>query len=96
MSSRCFKYKHITLQQTQSQTGAEAAVQISDANNTEGEVHYGEVKIIKKTPEVSSVPVHDSEQQETIYGQVKVSRPKDASAQTVDSPEDLYAQVKKK
>ncbi|XP_047204895.1 sialic acid-binding Ig-like lectin 13 isoform X3 [Girardinichthys multiradiatus] len=90
----CFKYKHITLQQTQSQTGAEAAVQISDANNTEGEVLYGEVKIIKKTPEVSSVPVHDSKQQETIYGQVKVS--KDASAQTADSPEDLYAQVKKK
>jgi len=51
----------------------------------------------RKRPEPSSVSVQDSrQQQETMYAQVKVSEPENSSTQTADSPEDLYAQVKKK
>ncbi|XP_017157460.1 sialic acid-binding Ig-like lectin 14 [Poecilia reticulata] len=93
----CFKSKQSSPQQThqtQSQTGVEADVQISDGKETKGEVHYGEVIIIKKTPEASSLPVLDSEQV-SVYAQVKVPMAEKSTTQTAEGPENLYAQVKK-
>ncbi|XP_037549923.1 B-cell receptor CD22-like [Nematolebias whitei] len=53
----------------------------------EEELHYGEVTF-KRSPEASSVPEQD-EGQETVYSQVKVSKPGNRSA----APKDLYVQV---
>ncbi|XP_023182275.1 vascular cell adhesion protein 1-like [Xiphophorus maculatus] len=92
----CFKSKHSNLQKSQSQTGIEADAPMSEVNQTEGEVNYGEINFIKKTPEASSSPVQSSDQQETVYAQVKVSTAENSSTQTAESPESLYAQVKKK
>ncbi|MEQ2211111.1 hypothetical protein XENOCAPTIV_026889, partial [Xenoophorus captivus] len=78
-----FKFKHPTPQQTQSQTGAE--VQTAAYEPEEG-VHYGEVNFQHRGPKACSVSVQDSEQQDTVYAQVKVS---------ADNPGDIYAQVKK-
>jgi len=79
----------------QSQTGEDLAPQ-TPATKPEEEVHYEEMNF-RKRPEPSSVSVQDSrQQQETVYAQVKVSEPENSSTQTADSPEDLYAQVKKK
>lgn len=81
----------------QSQTGIEADAPMSEVSQTEGEVNYGEINFIKKTPEASSSPrVQNSDQQETVYAQVKVSTAENSSTQTAESPESLYAQVKKK
>ncbi|XP_014880996.1 sialic acid-binding Ig-like lectin 12 isoform X2 [Poecilia latipinna] len=91
----CFKSKQSSPQQTQSQTGVEPDIQISDGKETKGEVHYGEVNIIKKTPEASSLPVPDSDQA-SVYAQVKVPTAEKSTTQTAESPENLYAQVKKK
>lgn len=74
----------------------QADVQMSDTDKTEGELHYGAVNIIKKTHEAPSLPMQDIEQQETVYAHVKVSTQENPSTQTVDNPENLYAQVKKK
>ncbi|XP_023181805.1 B-cell receptor CD22-like [Xiphophorus maculatus] len=90
----CFKAKQSSPQQTQSQTGVEADVQVSDDKETKGEVHYGEVNIIKKSPEASSLPVPDGEQT-SVYAQVKVPMAEKSTTQTAESPENLYAQVKK-
>ncbi|XP_072234382.1 sialic acid-binding Ig-like lectin 13 [Leuresthes tenuis] len=91
----CFKSKHPTPHQTQSQTGEDLAHQ-TPATKPEEELHYEEMNF-RKRPEPSSVSVQDSrQQQETVYAQVKVSEPENSSTQTADSPEDLYAQVKKK
>ncbi|XP_035981671.1 B-cell receptor CD22-like [Fundulus heteroclitus] len=79
-----FKFKHLTPQQTQSQTGVEAQVA---ANKAEEELNYGEVNFLQRGHEDSSVSVQDGGQQDTVYAQVKVSP---------DCPEDVYAQVKKK
>ncbi|XP_047205062.1 sialic acid-binding Ig-like lectin 7 isoform X1 [Girardinichthys multiradiatus] len=79
-----FKSKRPTPQQTQTQTYQEVAVQ---ANETEEELHYEDLAFLQRRPEASSVSVQDNGQQETLYSQVKVSD---------DSPEDLYAQVKKR
>ncbi|KAK5601768.1 hypothetical protein CRENBAI_020766 [Crenichthys baileyi] len=84
LSVWCFKSKRPTPQQTQTQTCQEVAVQ---DNETEEELHYGDLAFLQRQPEASSVSVQDSGQQETLYSQVKVS---------ADSPEDLYAQVKKR
>lgn len=69
---------------------------MSEVNQTEGEVNYGEINFIKKTPETSLPPVQNSDQQEMVYAQVKVSTAENSSTQTAESPESLYAQVKKK
>ncbi|XP_072234386.1 sialic acid-binding Ig-like lectin 13 [Leuresthes tenuis] len=67
------------------------------ANQTEEELEYEDMTLFKRRPEPSSVSVQDSrQQQETVNTQVKVSEPENSSTQTADSPEDLYAQVKKK
>ncbi|XP_075309201.1 sialic acid-binding Ig-like lectin 13 [Odontesthes bonariensis] len=92
----CFKSKHPTPHQTQSQTGEDRAPQ-TPATKTEEELHYEEMNFFNKRPEPSSVSVQDGRrEQETVYAQVKVSEPQNSSTQTADSPEDLYAQVKKK
>ncbi|XP_043960080.1 myelin-associated glycoprotein-like [Gambusia affinis] len=92
----CFQSKHSNLQKSQSQTGIEADAPMSEVNQTEGEVNYGEINFIKKTPETSLPPVQNSDQQEMVYAQVKVSTAENSSTQTAESPESLYAQVKKK
>ncbi|KAM4718256.1 B-cell receptor CD22-like [Anableps anableps] len=79
MSFRFFQYKRKTPQRTQTQIHEQVAIQ---ANETEEELHYGDMKFLQRGPAASSVSVQDSGQQETIYAQVKVS---------VDSREDLYA-----
>ncbi|MED6292151.1 hypothetical protein CHARACLAT_030690, partial [Characodon lateralis] len=77
------RFKHSTPQQTQSQTGAEFQ---TAAYEPEEEVHYGEVNFQQRGPKACSVLVQDSEQQETVYAQVKLS---------ADNPGDIYAQAKK-
>ncbi|XP_038581456.1 vascular cell adhesion protein 1-like [Micropterus salmoides] len=86
------KSKHQTLQQTQSLTAEEPA------RATEKEdIHYGEIKFFKLRPDPSSDSAQDrGQQQDTLYAQVKVSQPAKSLTQTVEGPEDLYAQVKTK
>ncbi|MEQ2301544.1 hypothetical protein AMECASPLE_037135 [Ameca splendens] len=85
MSSRIFKSKHPTPQQTQTQTSENISVQIP-ANEKEEELHYGDVNFLQRRPEAFTLPAQHSGQQEMAYSQIKVS---DAP------PEDLYDQVKK-
>lgn len=70
--------------------------EMSKGNKAEGELHYGELNIIRNSPESSSEPVKDGNEQETVYAQVKVPTSEKSSTQTADGVEDLYAQVKKK
>ncbi|KAM9337562.1 sialic acid-binding Ig-like lectin 13 [Symphorus nematophorus] len=80
------KSKHPTLQQIQD---------LSDVTEKE-EIHYGEIDFSKRRPEPSSASVKDSGQQlDTLYAQVKVSKKANSLTQTTDSPEHIYAQVKK-
>ncbi|MEQ2281222.1 hypothetical protein AMECASPLE_028164, partial [Ameca splendens] len=88
---RCFKSKQPTPQQTQTPTGEEATVQTP--SKAEEELHYGEVAFFKRKPKASSISVENSKEEETIYTHIKVSKSTKCSTQ---SPEDLYAQVKKK
>ncbi|XP_027860366.1 vascular cell adhesion protein 1-like isoform X2 [Xiphophorus couchianus] len=90
-----FMSKHSAPQKLQSQMDIDLGVQ-NPAFEQEEELHYGEIKVIKKAPIVSLIPVQDNEQQETIYAQVKVSTPENPSTQPDDSPENNYAEVKKK
>ncbi|XP_038131523.1 sialic acid-binding Ig-like lectin 14 [Cyprinodon tularosa] len=85
LSLWCLKTKCQTPHQTQSQIYQEVSDQIA-ANETEEELNYGDITVLQKRPEASSVSVQDGGQQETEYAQVQVS---------TDHPEDLYAQVKK-
>lgn len=62
------------------------------AKRPEQELHYEELTFGKTRPEASSVSL----QEETVYAQVKVSNAGNSSAHTTGSPEDLYAEVKKK
>ncbi|KAM6971257.1 B-cell receptor CD22-like [Tautogolabrus adspersus] len=74
-------------QQCLDQTGEEMAKRGTDEGIT-----YGEIDFSKRKPEPSSNSVQDiGQQQETVYAQVKGSGLTTAS----DSPEDIYAQVKK-
>ncbi|XP_023181836.1 myelin-associated glycoprotein-like [Xiphophorus maculatus] len=90
-----FMSKHSPPQKLQSQMDIDLGVQ-NPAFEQEEELHYGEIKVIKKAPIVSLIPVQDNDQQETIYAQVKVSTPENPSTQPDDSPENNYAEVKKK
>ncbi|XP_042255086.1 sialic acid-binding Ig-like lectin 12 isoform X2 [Thunnus maccoyii] len=86
------KSTHPTPQQTESQTGEE-----KPATTEEEQIHYGEISFSKRRPGPSSDSAQDSgQQQDTVYAQVKASKPTNSLAQTVDGPEDLYATVKKK
>ncbi|XP_051267503.1 B-cell receptor CD22-like [Dicentrarchus labrax] len=89
-----------TPQQTESQTGeeltvAEPARKTREEEEEEENIHYGEIDFSKRRPEPSSDSVQDSgRQQETLYAQVKVSKPANRLTHTADGPEDIYAQVK--
>ncbi|MEQ2166630.1 hypothetical protein GOODEAATRI_030284, partial [Goodea atripinnis] len=83
--------KRPTQQQTQSQTSVEVYDQIS-GSETKAELHYEQLIILKKTPEVSFISVQDRGQQETLYAQIQAEN---VSTQTADNPESLYAEVKK-
>ncbi|MED6292267.1 hypothetical protein CHARACLAT_032101 [Characodon lateralis] len=87
----CFRSKRPTQQLTQSQTSVEVYDQMSDSE-PKAELHYGELIIFKKTPEVSFISVQDRGQQETVYAQIQAEN---VSTQTADNPESLYAEVKK-
>ncbi|XP_051267466.1 vascular cell adhesion protein 1-like [Dicentrarchus labrax] len=85
-----------TQQQNQSPTGEELTVAESARKTDEKEedIHYGEIDFSKRRPEPSSDSVQDSgQQQETLYAQVKVTKPANSLTHTADSPEDIYAQV---
>ncbi|XP_031150432.1 vascular cell adhesion protein 1-like isoform X3 [Sander lucioperca] len=91
------KTKHPTLQQTQSLTAEEPAVQEPARATQTEDIHYGEIDFSKQRPEPSSSSEQDrGQQQDTLYAQVKVSQTANSLTQTADGPEDLYAQVKKK
>uniref|UniRef100_UPI0037E83161 sialic acid-binding Ig-like lectin 12 n=1 Tax=Semicossyphus pulcher TaxID=241346 RepID=UPI0037E83161 len=91
-----FKSKHQTPQQTEVRINGMLALQQS-ASVTEDNIHYGEINFSARKPEPVSVSVQDSAQQlDTLYAEVKVSEATNSLRQTADSPEDLYAQVKKK
>ncbi|XP_027860382.1 B-cell receptor CD22-like, partial [Xiphophorus couchianus] len=92
---RCFKSKQPTHQQTQTPAGEEAAVQTLSTAAAE-ELQYGEVTFFKGKPEASSTSVEYGKQEETLYAHVKVSKSRKCSTHTTDSPDDIYAQVKKK
>ncbi|XP_035981015.1 sialic acid-binding Ig-like lectin 13 [Fundulus heteroclitus] len=81
----CLRSKCPTLQQSQSQTEEDAAVQIP-ANETEEELQYGEVNVLQRRPEASSGSGKDRGQQEMVYSQVKMS---------ADTTDYLYAEVNK-
>ncbi|XP_017157261.1 vascular cell adhesion protein 1-like, partial [Poecilia reticulata] len=89
-----FKTKHSAPQKAQ--VGSRVGGVQNSAFEKEEELHYGEVRIIEKTPKTAVIPVHDNEQQETVYAQVTVSKPGNVSTQAADSPENNYAEEKKK
>ncbi|XP_015260076.1 PREDICTED: sialic acid-binding Ig-like lectin 13 [Cyprinodon variegatus] len=76
-----FKSKRVTTEESQSQT-RDSHVSFS---NEKEDLHYGEVNFHKKTPHTSSQ--HDNERQETVYAEVKVSKP-DNNSTVNDSPEE--------
>ncbi|XP_074477815.1 B-cell receptor CD22-like [Sebastes fasciatus] len=88
------KSSHATAQQTQSQTGEEAAAEEPASKTEEEIIHYGEINFSTR-PELASVQ-DGGQQQDTLYAQVKVSQTANSLRQTADGPEDLYAQVKRK
>nr|XP_033472827.1 sialic acid-binding Ig-like lectin 6 [Epinephelus lanceolatus] len=91
------KSTHSTAQQTQSQTDEELVVEEQARKAEEEDIHYGEIDFSKRRPEASSASKQDSgQQQDVLYAQIKVSNTTNSLGQTADSPEDLYAQVKKK
>lgn len=77
----------------QDETGENADAQ--KAADKAEELHYGEVKFTKNRTDPSPVSAEDRGQVEMVYDAVKVPKPEDGPAQAADSPEDLYAQVKK-
>ncbi|XP_045898136.1 vascular cell adhesion protein 1-like, partial [Micropterus dolomieu] len=88
-----------TTQQTQGQTGEELAVEkpAFKTEEKEEDIHYGEIDFSKRRRDWSSDSAQDSgQQQDTLYAQVKLSQPANSLTKTADSPEDLYAQIKKK
>ncbi|KAM6971599.1 sialic acid-binding Ig-like lectin 12 [Tautogolabrus adspersus] len=91
------KSKHQTPQQNQSQRNGDLMALHQPPPETEETIHYGEIDFSGRRPERLSVSVQDSgQQQETLYAQVNVSKPASKLAQPADSPDDIYAQVKKK
>nr|XP_029138667.1 vascular cell adhesion protein 1-like isoform X1 [Labrus bergylta]XP_029138668.1 vascular cell adhesion protein 1-like isoform X1 [Labrus bergylta] len=88
------KRKHQTPQQNPSQ-GDGVLATYQAPNETEETIHYGEINFSVRGPEQLSVSVQDSgQQQDTLYAQVKVSKPASSRTQPADGPEDIYAQVK--
>lgn len=59
------------------------------------DIHYGEIDFSRLRTEPSSKSVQGGElQQDTLYAQVKVSKPVISSTQAAAGTEELYAQVK--
>ncbi|KAM4718250.1 uncharacterized protein FYW61_016130 [Anableps anableps] len=90
----CVTTNDLGNQTSSTPSSEEAAVQTP--STAEEELQYGEVTFFKRKPEASTTSVEDNKQEETVYAPVKVSKSTKCSTQTTDSPEDLYAQVKKK
>lgn len=91
-------FKHelfLTVIFPQTPAGEEAAVQTLSTAAAE-ELQYGEVTFFKGKPEASFTSEEYSKQEETVYAHVKVSKSRKCSTHTTDSPDDIYAQVKKK
>ncbi|XP_013763337.1 myelin-associated glycoprotein-like [Pundamilia nyererei] len=93
----CLKSKHQTQQQTHNQRSEESVVE-EPARKSEGEeenIHYGEISFSVLRNEASSDSVQDrGQQQDTVYAQVKVNKPK--NTERADGQGELYAEVKKK
>ncbi|XP_034561972.1 vascular cell adhesion protein 1-like [Notolabrus celidotus] len=90
------KSKRSALQQTQSPTDEEPAVQEQARASENEDIHYGEIDFSKLRSEPSSNPEQESgQQQDTLYAQVKVSKPGISVTQAAAGAEELYAQVKR-
>ncbi|XP_041669694.1 B-cell receptor CD22-like [Cheilinus undulatus] len=91
-----FKLKRSALQQTERMTPAEPTGQEPSRISEREDIHYGEIDFSKFGHEPSSATAQDRrQQQETVYAQVRVSKPVISSMQNDAGPEALYAQVKK-
>ncbi|XP_074550171.1 B-cell receptor CD22-like [Halichoeres trimaculatus] len=67
------------------------------ADESEETIHYGEINFSVRRPELHSVLVQDCGLgQDSLYAQVKASKPARSRTQPDDSPQTLYATVKKK
>ncbi|XP_038154132.1 B-cell receptor CD22-like [Cyprinodon tularosa] len=84
------KNKRTAAQHNQTPAAEELALQIP-TNERQEDLHYEDVKFIKKPSCVSQSS--SNEQQETLYAQVQVSKVVNRSSQTADGPEDLYSSV---
>uniref|UniRef100_UPI0037E75A31 sialic acid-binding Ig-like lectin 12 n=1 Tax=Semicossyphus pulcher TaxID=241346 RepID=UPI0037E75A31 len=90
------KSKLRVAKQTQIQTFEEPAVQEPARASDKEDIHYGEINFSKHRPEpYSNVEQGSGHQQESLYAEIKVSEPVISFTQASESPEDLYAQVKK-
>ncbi|MED6240366.1 hypothetical protein ATANTOWER_019963 [Ataeniobius toweri] len=74
------------------QATEEPALQMPSVERQE-DLHYEDVNFIKKPSCVSESS--SRKQQETLYAQVRVCEPENRSAQTAESPGDLYSVVQK-
>ncbi|XP_017157239.1 myeloid cell surface antigen CD33-like isoform X2 [Poecilia reticulata] len=81
------------LASSEAKTASLNGVPSSPSNERWEELHYEDVNFIKK-PSCASEST-SGDQQETLYSQVKVSEPKNRSAQTADSSDPLYSAVQK-
>ncbi|XP_042071874.1 uncharacterized protein LOC121812839 [Haplochromis burtoni] len=96
----CLKSKHQTQQQTHvrkystSLIKSEESVVEEPASKSEGEeenIHYGEISFSVLRNEASSDSVQDrGQQQDTVYAQVKVNKPK--NTERADGQGELYAE----
>ncbi|XP_074550170.1 vascular cell adhesion protein 1-like [Halichoeres trimaculatus] len=87
------KSKHS--QQTQSPGVEEPAVRVHPRASDKEDIHYGEIDFSKLKTGPSPKSVQDRGlQQDTLYAQVKVSKPGLSFSQAPAGTEELYAQVK--
>ncbi|KAK2859789.1 hypothetical protein Q5P01_004409 [Channa striata] len=88
------KSKHSSSHQPQSLTDEDTVYQETTRTTEEETLLYENLNFSTWRDEVSSDSVQDSEQQQDMHAQVKMS--KTGNSLTADGPEDLYSQVKKK
>ncbi|XP_023806111.2 myelin-associated glycoprotein isoform X1 [Oryzias latipes] len=82
-------------QQQQQQPATELQLQ-GPTVKTEDELHYGDLNFKRRSEGSSASPQDRSQQQDTVYAEVKGSQRGNISTQAADKTEDIYAQVKKK
>ncbi|XP_039473597.1 sialic acid-binding Ig-like lectin 7 [Oreochromis aureus] len=90
------KSKHQRQQQTQIQINEKQVVEEpgSKTEEVEENIHYSEINI--STHEASSDSVQDrGQEQDTVYAQVKVTKPENNLTQSPRVQEELYSEVKK-